>query len=93
MELAEARLGRPLREALLTEFRAMTSAEIGRALGVSPRTLERWMVRLGLERRSVIVAVHDDDATSGRSGRGENHEGLDPRPLPGEIVGVEAQGG
>lgn len=37
--------------------------------------------------------VHDVDATPGCSGRGENHEGPDPRSLPGDVVGVEAQGG
>ncbi|MEQ8834249.1 MAG: hypothetical protein RIB67_07365 [Miltoncostaeaceae bacterium] len=73
MELAEARLGKPLREALLGEFRSLTAAEICRRLDISRSTLERWMGVLGLERRVVIVPIdHGADATPAPSGQAEN---------------------
>lgn len=93
MALAETRLGRPLREALLGDFRAMTTAEICERLDIAPRTLERWMARLGLERRTVIVEVHDSDGTPGDLARVENNDGPDPLTLASDEMGVEAQGG
>lgn len=76
MELASIRLGRPLRVALLTDLAHVPNDEIAERLGISSRTLERWLERLGLERRSVIVeGVHTENGATSPDAHGKPHPG------------------
>ena len=73
MRVLEKQLGRPLREVLIDDYGDRPHDEVAEALGISERTLERWMERLGLHRQSVIVAAHDGEGDTPSNGRGETH--------------------
>ncbi len=56
MREAEARLGRPLEEVLPEAYDKYGSLEAaGEVLGINPNTLYDWLLRLGYQRKIILV--------------------------------------
>lgn len=74
MRAHELRLGRSMREVLLTDYVGWSMEEIASDLGISDATLRRWMRSLGIGSRRVIVDLHAEEPADGAEARGENAE-------------------
>lgn len=76
MRLLEHQLQRPLREVLLNDFADSPIEEIADHFQVSVRTIERWLDRLDIERRLVLVErqIHEPESSTDSNGRGKGHE-------------------
>lgn len=56
MREEEQRLGKPLEEILPETYEKLGSLEAaGKALGINPNTLFVWMLRLGYQRKMILV--------------------------------------
>jgi hypothetical protein len=62
MRAHERRLERPLAEVLVSEYGDWSLEEIAADFGVSEKTIARWLSRLGIKRRLVLVHQRDGEA-------------------------------
>ncbi len=94
MRAHEIRFGRPLREVFLDgHYDGMSREAIAADLGVSLRTLENWMARLGLGWQRVLVDLHEPEPVTGSTadGTSKDHEAPDLTPSGSSRVdGVRA---